>query len=77
MTTLLRCLHRPDVLGLGQGRKVFSCPTAPPKTAITPRERRYPESAAGDNWGLSVAENFILPFLLKLKTGTWSHELIC
>ena len=61
MATLLRCLHRPDVLGVEQGRKVFSWPTAPPRQQSHP-ERQYPELAARDNWGWSVAENFVLLF---------------
>lgn len=69
-------LHRPGVRA-GAGEEGLFLAHCPPKTAITPRERQYPEPAAGDNWGWSVAENFVLLFLFKLKTGTWSHELIC
>ena len=75
MATLLRCLHRPDVLGVEQGRKVFSWPTAPP------RQQSHPERDGTQSWQLGTIGagqwQKTLSCFFKLKTGTWSHELIC
>lgn len=66
MATLLRCLHKPHLFGGGAGEEglfLAHCPS---------RDSNHTQRD-GESLGTTGAENLVLPFLLKLKTGTCSH----